>query len=139
MENISKKRLLLSLKILFISVLLAIIYVILFVKFGIVIPCFFHEITHLYCPGCGITRMIVSLLRIDFYQAFRFNPLLFIFLPFTIFLVVDAFIKWLKGSDTYFYKKISNKVWIILIIVTIGFGIIRNIPYFDYLIPTVVR
>ena len=56
------------------------------------IPCPFHFITGLYCPGCGITRMIKSILKLDFYQAFRYNQLLFILLPFFIIIIIDLFI-----------------------------------------------
>src|SRR5690554_3644064 len=48
---------------------------------GIGVPCIFHELTGLYCPGCGITRTVLSLLSLDFHQAFRFNPLLVFLLP----------------------------------------------------------
>ena len=104
----------------------------------VVIPCIFHQITGFYCPGCGITRMMFSLLKLDFYQAFRFNPLLFISLPFIIVLLTDFVFQWIRGKDNYLYRKINDRAWIVLLIITIAFGIIRNIPFFDYLIPTVI-
>ena len=103
---------------------------------GIYIPCIFHEITGLYCPGCGITRLFLSLLTFDFYQAYRYNQLVFILLPFTLILIIDYLFKTLTNKKNILYYKINNKVWYLLIVLTILFGIIRNIPNFDYFIPT---
>ncbi len=104
-------------------------------KFGLSIPCLFHKITGFYCPGCGITRMLFSLIELNFYQAFRYNPLTFILL--LLFLIYK--IIYLIGLIIYHHKlKINSLIYYLLIIITIGFGIIRNIPQFDYLKPTVV-
>ena len=45
------------------------------------IPCPFHALTGLNCPGCGVSRMLLSLLRLDFAAAFRYNAVLFCMLP----------------------------------------------------------
>ena len=132
-----KKRVLKLSSILFLIGVVTIIYSVLF-KFGIVIPCVFYELTGLYCPGCGVTRMIFSLLKLDFYQAFRYNILVFLFIPFILVCVIDFIIKKLNNKSDYLYQKIDDKVWIILLIITLLFGVVRNIPIFDYLIPTMV-
>lgn len=46
------------------------------------IPCIFYTVTGLYCPGCGVTRMILALLRFDFVKAFYSHPVLFCIAPF---------------------------------------------------------
>lgn len=101
-------------------------------KFHIYIDCPIKKLTGLYCPGCGITRMLFAILQLDFYQAFRYNPLLFICLPFFIFFIIESLI--LKKEPLY--NKIPTKIWIIIIIVFIIYGILRNIPFFDFLAPT---
>ena len=45
------------------------------------IPCIFHLLTGLQCPGCGVTRMCLALLRLDFYAAARYNLLVLVLLP----------------------------------------------------------
>lgn len=116
-------------------VLIFIIYFILVFKFNIYIPCLFHKITNLYCPGCGVTRMIVSLLKGNLYQAFRYNMLIFILTPFLMFFIFDYIISRKKQRDAL-YEKIPNSIWYILIIVLVIFGIIRNI--FPFFAPTIV-
>lgn len=97
--------------------------------------CPIHTLFHLYCPGCGGTRMILSLLHFDFYQAFRWNPLLFILLFIGLIYLIFMGIVYKK-------KKVfvlpSMKVWIILIIILILYMILRNLDTFIYLIPTEV-
>ena len=48
---------------------------------GLGIPCLFHLATGLNCPGCGVSRMLLSLLRLDFPAAFHYNAVLFCLLP----------------------------------------------------------
>lgn len=133
-----KRRLIILLLAIIFLIASIILYYFMFNELEIVIPCIFYSITGLYCPGCGITRMIFSLIKFDFYQAFRYNPLMFVFSPFILIVFIDFIIKWLIGRNDHLYLKISNKMWIILLVITLLFGVIRNIPFFDYLIPTVV-
>ena len=97
--------------------------------------CLFHKITNLYCPGCGITRMILSLASGNIRQAFRYNMLLFI--SFILFLPYFAYRYncWLKNKP---YKCIPQNVWIILTITFVVYGIMRNIDLFSYLQPTIL-
>ena len=102
-------------------------------KYHIGIPCIFHEITNLYCPGCGVTRMIFSILKLDFYQAFRYNPFIFILLILLIIYIAYIIIcKILKKK----YYKLNIKHLIIISAIAIIFMILRNIEYFSYLQPT---
>ena len=118
-------------KYLIITILL-IAYLIIGHKFKIYLFCPIHEITGLYCPGCGITRMLFSILKLDFYKAFRYNVLLFIMFPFALFLFIEKIYSELKKRKPL-YKKIPEKVWVILIIILIIYAILRNI--FPYLAP----
>ena len=73
-----------EMKLILLLISFLIIFLFLNKVFNFTIPCLFHEITNLYCPGCGITRMFLSLFKLDFYQAFRYNPLVFILLILSI-------------------------------------------------------
>lgn len=112
-----------------------ILYLIIGEHFSLYIDCPIKKLTGLYCPGCGITRMFFSILQLDFYQAFRYNPLVFISLPFFIFFYLQS----LFTKKEPLYNKVPTKVWIALIIIFIIYGILRNIPFFTFLAPTVIR
>lgn len=122
-----------KMKLILILISFLIIYFILSELLDVGIPCLFYEITGYYCPGCGITRLLFSLLKLDFYQAFRYNPLIFI-------LIIITGIYWLVKFILKKFINISiaipNYVYYILLIIVIIFGILRNIPMFDFLSPT---
>lgn len=96
--------------------------------------CILLKYTHLYCPACGITRMLESIVKFKFYQAFRYNPYLFILIILGIIYATIYFV--LPQEKTI---NITNKIYIIIIISAIIFTILRNIPLFSFLLPTVVN
>ena len=115
---------------LIVFMVLGTIYLVLTTFTPIKIKCLFHEITGLYCPGCGVTRMVLSIFKGDMKEAFCYNQLLFISFPAIIFYTVDYIISFIKNRKPL-YKNISNTVWIVYIVLLIIFMIIRNIfPYF---------
>lgn len=74
--------------------------------------------------------MLYSIIKLDFYQAFRYNQLIFIMLPFTITLYIEDLYSHQKNKKSL-YKKIPEYIWYIIIIILLIYGIIRNIiPYF---------
>lgn len=104
-------------------------------EYGFDIPCIFHKLTGFYCPGCGITRCLFSILKLDFYQAFMYNQFVFILLPFLGCGIIYKFYLYIVKKQDQFIKKIPNIVWILLLIITVGFGVIRNLNGFEFLRP----
>ncbi|MFC0213077.1 DUF2752 domain-containing protein [Paenibacillus chartarius] len=86
-----------------------------------------HEITGLYCPGCGVTRAVGALLELDVEQACRYNPLLFILLP--LYAVYAA----LASRQL---QRSSRILMLTMLILTIAFGVLRNVPAMAWLAPT---
>ena len=115
--------------------LFAIILVITFVildKIGYVCP---FRLLGMYCAGCGGTRMVKAIFHLQFYQAFRYNPLLFIyFVLFIIYGIINLIFYFFKN------KKLKLPLWVYVFLISslVIYMIIRNIPYFSYLIPTEV-
>lgn len=130
--KINKEKIKKSIKTILLILLLTIIFLYLNKRFSFYIPCIFHKITHLYCPGCGLTRMIISIFKLNFYQAFRYNPLLFIMMPFIITYEIKNYINWIQDKPF----TISKKIWYTLLFITIIYTILRNINMFNYLAPT---
>lgn len=100
------------------------------------IRCPYKEMFGIYCAGCGFTRMIISLLKLDFYQAFRFNPAYFIILSLALLYIIYVLICIVLKKK---YIKLGFKTIIFLLILLVIFGILRNINGFDFLKPTIVR
>lgn len=96
-------------------------------KTGFYIPCIFHEITGYKCPGCGITHLVFALLKLNIHEAFISNPLVFIYMPFIIFYFVYLDYLYIYDKKDKILNKIPNYIWIILIIITLIYGIIRNV------------
>lgn len=87
---------------------------------GLKIPCLYLLTTGLQCPGCGTTRMLLSLFRLDFISAFSYNPVVFV-----------LFWIWNLIALLCFYGRIrkSRFLYIALglsIAILVVFGLLRN-------------
>lgn len=103
-------------------------------QLGFAIPCIFRRITGFYCPGCGVTRMCINIIKLDFYSAFRSNSAIFVIIPFL------AVIFAVRTYSVLKYGIAKQKIWMTVIeitsiIILIIFGILRNIPVFSFLAP----
>ncbi len=98
-------------------------------------PCLFHKITGFYCPGCGISRSILALLHFQFYQAFRYNMLGFLFFPFLLFYFQYQLICWGFEKQDKLTSKISKQWLFVTIILVILYGILRNTTILNWLAP----
>lgn len=92
---------------------------------GIGIPCLFYEITGLKCVGCGISRMLVSLSRLDFVTAFQYNSFLFITGPFILLYLAICEVRYV------FYGSAKMGKWGIFLwvelVLAIVYAVLRNI------------
>ncbi len=94
------------------------------------IDCGIYKWTGYYCPVCGLSRLIIALFEGHFYQAFRWNPFIFITLVIVlIYFLFSLITKKVLG------KKVILSFLIIYIFLFISFGVIRNIEIFSFLAP----
>lgn len=131
----TKKKRIIFVSILFISILLlSFLYYKLYILYNIGIPCIFFKKTGFYCPGCGITRAIFSLMRLDIKSAIRYNLLIIFVFPFLIYYVCVKIKRWVRFEEvnSMIY---SNNFFNLLLIITILFGFLRNIEIFSFLAP----
>lgn len=101
-------------------------YLLIYLKFGFAIPCVFHLITGLQCPGCGTTRMIASLARLDFRSAWHYNPVVLAMSPMIVYIIVKDTVQWIKYGRTK-SSKIENYIECAMVAALVIFGIVRNI------------
>lgn len=90
------------------------------------VPCVFHELTGLLCPGCGITRMILSILRLDFYAAYGYNKCIFVTIPIIAYVFISSEINYVKNGRRTLCgaAKYAAAAECILLLV---FGVVRNL------------
>lgn len=98
------------------------------------IPCIFYILTDKYCPGCGVTRMIVALSKFDFKGAFSYNPLVLCLLPFLAFISIQKIVKYIKSGKAE--DSLPVKIfYIIAFVLCIAFWILRNTEGFAWMAP----
>lgn len=100
-------------------------------------PCLFHSLTGLHCAGCGAGRCCKAILDLRFLDAFCYNPLMCVFLPFLAYVIVKYYIKAVSGRDVLPDVEIKYSSGIVILIVIVLFWVLRNIPVapFTYLAP----
>ncbi|MBN2183129.1 MAG: DUF2752 domain-containing protein [Sedimentisphaerales bacterium] len=95
---------------------------------GLYPPCPFHELTGLYCPGCGSLRAVHLLLHGNFAAAFGLNPLLVLSLPFLGYCLISSRVRSpSKRSRAGFIP--AFWIWFILSVIIL-FWILRNLPFY---------
>lgn len=94
---------------------------------GFGIPCPVHYFTGFKCPGCGVSRMFISLMKLDFINAFEANRLLLLTLPVIVILLAVYFVRYVRtGSKRV--SKTESLIYIVLIVLFLVYGIVRNLP-----------
>ena len=66
----------------------------------ICIPCLWKSLFNLHCPGCGLTTAFISILKLNFKNAYETNWLIFVIVPVGIYYVIDDFIKFTRKYNT---------------------------------------
>src|SRR5580765_485237 len=103
-------------------------------KNGILPKCFFHELTGLYCPGCGVQRSFHALLNGHVLTAIDYNLLFILFLPLIIYFILAFALGKKHPSSSFIYKPVFSFT---VVIVVVSFWVLRNIPVipFSWLAP----
>lgn len=101
------------------------------------LPCPLKYTTDLYCAGCGSQRAIHHLMHFEFFQAFRYNPLLVLTIPLLIYALVIEYLNFAFGTKHRVKLFYSNKFIVIYFGIAIIYAVLRNIPTepFSYLAP----
>jgi len=95
-------------------------------RIGMAIPflCPFKALTGIPCPGCGMTRALISMAKGDFHAAFGYNP-------FSFFLVFMVVISVMPGKQAEKLPSITpvvmNYVFIVVLIAVLVFWFVTRL------------
>lgn len=96
------------------------------------IPCVFHLVTGWDCPGCGISRMFLALLRGDIVLAARYNLLVLCLLPAAGVLGVYKAWQYIKTGSTEMGR--GEKIgYLVAFAACVAFFVLRNIGTIAFL------
>jgi Protein of unknown function (DUF2752) len=87
--------------------------------------CPFYELTGLYCPGCGTTRMLYFLVHGHPLLAFRENALAMLVFPAILYKLLRTF----AGKTNGLNPQVSYRLGTALVVVVLVFGVARNLPF----------
>lgn len=93
---------------------------------GLAVPCIFRTLTGWQCPGCGITRACLSLLKGEIRTSFSYNPFLYIAGPCIIYLIVRGDLNYIK-DNTFQLNRQDTVLTYILTVAALIFGVVRNL------------
>lgn len=122
-----KERLYKTLKPIFLLLLIGGIYVVLIYTTGFKIPCPIKFATGLDCPGCGVSRVILSYLKLDFKTAFYTNPVITVILPILFVDFIYHKYHYVVHDNKKDFNKLENIVLYIMIGALILYAVIKNI------------
>lgn len=99
-------------------------YTVLIFTAGFGIPCLFNQVTGFLCPGCGTSRMALALMRFDFQEAFRYNPVAFVTVPVWVLISTGCYI----GRPAFLRRgTVLLHIFYVNVLAYIVFGIVRNL------------
>ena len=94
--------------------------------------CLFHKLTGWHCPGCGSLRALFHLAHGHWATAFHFNPLLMLFLPLLVWVILRQLWKeiFAKELAPIFTRPFWG--WLALGLI-VSFGVLRNLPFSPFI------
>lgn len=92
------------------------------------IPCPVYQLSGLSCPGCGMSRALAALLRLDFAAAFGYNPLWPLYLAYILYVFLSAAVPYVRYGDLRLEPRPAWLSWAVLGVV-VAFGVWRNLPF----------
>ena len=108
--------------------ILAIVLFPLYLKYCHMLPvssCIMLEVLHIYCPACGVTRAIYSLLHFDILNSIKYNPIVVIGAILFIIYQIAVIKHLIKGKE----RECFLKPWMAYVFLAFWmiYAIVRNV------------
>lgn len=95
--------------------------------------CMFRLLTGLDCPSCGGQRALHSLLNGDVWLSIRYNPFLWLVVPYVVFVVVSSLFK--HPAATRLYDSLTSRgVLLTYVAIYMIWWVVRNLPFWHSLV-----
>lgn len=95
-------------------------------RLGLPVPCLFYQITGLRCPGCGNTRAVLAVLKLDISGMLRYNLLFPLEATYLLWVYLQAAHHYLKEGK-FTYRPPLPALDIVFLVLILLWWIIRNI------------
>jgi hypothetical protein len=89
--------------------------------------CPLFALTGIKCPGCGSQRAIYSLMHGQFKDAFFYNPLMIISLPYIILGLLHQYTNLINHQNAIIKMLFGGKAIKIILLIVVGYFIGRNL------------
>lgn len=88
-------------------------------------PCMFHAMTGLYCPGCGGTRAVKALLRGKVWLSVCYHPLVLYMAVVGVIFLISYLIYWKTGKEKFHLHLENSWIYVGLILIALNF-LVKN-------------
>lgn len=95
-------------------------------KIGHPVPCLFHKLTGLQCPGCGNTRAVLALLELDIVGALSYNYLFPVCVFYLCFVYIRCAIAYYR-TGKFTYRTPAPAMDIVILALLVIWWVVRNI------------
>ncbi len=99
---------------------------------GIIPPCPTNALLHVNCPGCGMSRMLYSLLHGDLGAALHFNALGVLFVVLAAASLVTYTAGLWRGRPLRGWHELRYAP-MLLLVATLAWFVVRNLPFAPFL------
>ena len=87
--------------------------------------CYFKVYFHLYCPGCGGTRAVKALLKLNIMRSLYYNPMVVVLITVELLFLISNIFKKIEKTNRFIMS--SRKIRVYVLASWVIYFLIRNI------------
>ena len=91
--------------------------------------CPVYAFFHIMCPGCGITRALAALLGGRIHEAFHWNPLAIVCMPFLLLFLGKCYVRAVRAQE-FVFPDFPQASLTVCLVAMAAFTIVRNLHFF---------